>query len=638
MNKWRLCESGASEHSPINEVLIQIMRLFPCLLFLSLSWGLLSPAWGGDCIISRAVLEDAAGTLSITEAAQAQFLPAQPILSNGYTDSAHWLRIVVRPCADGGELVLRIRPTFLDEIKLYEADPAAPGGWKIRVTGDRTPYSARERASVVLGFAIKPLKPESVYYLRLKTTSSSLLNIEALEPHQAQIKDTWLGLYQTGYLAFMLSLLIWAINNYAAGRQRVIAWFIIHQIIFLSLNLALMGWLAPLCASDYIGFVDKLTSIIIWANAFFTGIFHRILLTPFMPPRLAMRGVDAIILVILSDLVLMVSDHMRLALNILALIVVLSSPMFVILAFCARHEAAPGRRILRIIYSLIAVSLLVMQLPILGWSNAIEWNLMNSMPVHGFIAACLMFALLHLRSRQLLRDGEQAVLNLALIGQQLDLERAQREAQNRFMSMLNHELKMPLSVIRMALGMKEVSATVKKHAQQSVQDMDAVIERCLQADRLEQPHPVPGRQSCRIDYMLAELRTASSTPQRLVIQFGALPAIDTDPQLLRIALANLIDNALKYAEPHSAVHIDLSLFEHQGQLGVLKNIVNTTSKADMPDPQRVFDKYYRGPGAQGKTGSGLGLYLVRNVTEQLGGWIRYCPSENEVRFELWLPV
>lgn len=612
------------------------MRSFPCLLFLVLSWSLSFAAWGGDFIVSRAVLEDRTGTLSIAEAAQATFLPSDAILSKGYTDSAHWLRIVVRPRADGGELVLRIRPAFLDEIKLYEPDPAVPGGWKVRVTGDRTPYSARERASLALGFAVKPVKPDSVYYLRLKTTGSSTLNVEALEPHQAQIKDMWLGMYQTCYLGFMLSLLVWAINNYVYSRQRVVAWFIFHQITHLCHNFALMGWLAPLLASDPSGFVDKLTSGIVWANALVAAIFHRTLLALFEPLRLAMRGVDAMILVILGALAIMASGHMRLALHISALMITLCIPMIVVLAFSARREAAPGRRILRIIYSLLAVSLLINQLPLLGWIKAIEWNL-YAMSVNGFIAACLMFALLHLRTRRLLRDGEQAVLKLALVGQQLEMERSQREEQNRFMSMLNHELKMPLSVIRMTLGMKEVSATVKKHAQQSVQDVDAVIERCLQADQLEQRRLVLGREPCRVDTMLDELRTASATPQRLVIQFEVLPAVDTDPQLLRIALGNLIDNALKYAEPQSAVYINVNLFEHQGRRGILNSIANASGTAGMPDPQRVFDKYYRGPGAQGKTGSGLGLYLVRSVTELLDGWIRYCPSENEVRFELWIP-
>lgn len=608
------------------------------LLFLfALGWIYCSAAWCDDFIVARAVLEDPAGSLSIADAVGAKFLPSAPILAKGYTDSVHWLRIVVRPRIGGGELILRIRPTFLDEIKLYETDPAAPDGWKVHVTGDRTPYLERERASPVLGFAIKPAQPESVYYLRLKTTSTSLLHVEALTPHQAQLKDMRLNLYQTAYLGFMLALLVWAINDYLASRQRVVAWFGFYQAIHIVFNFAFLGGLAPLLESYPPGLVDRLTSLLVWANALFAAIFHRIVLTPFAPPRVIMRVFDAIVLMILGNLAVMAFGYMHVALHFNALMVMWILLIGLALVFSARNEAAPGRLILRTLYSAQAVSLVISQLPVLGWSNAIEWNL-NAVLVQGSVTACLMFILLHLRSRQLRREGQQALLKLALTQQQLDLERGQRETQNRFMSMLNHELKTPLSVIRMALAMKEITAVIKNIAQQSVQDIDAIVERCLQADRLEQQPLIPERQSCSVEQLLDELRTASAMPQRLLIQAEALPALETDPQLLRIAVSNLIDNALKYAEPQSLVHIDVSLFEHQGRRGILKCIANASGPAGMPDPQRVFDKYYRAPGAQGKSGSGLGLYLVRSVTEQLGGWIRYCPFENEVRFELWIPL
>lgn len=613
------------------------MRSLPFLLLLAMVWSFCSVAWGDDFIVSRTVLEDRSGTLSIEEAVQAKFLPSEPILSKGYTDSVHWLRIVVRPRADGGELILRIRPAFLDEIKLYEAAPSVPGGWKTRVTGDRTPYLERERASMVLGFAIKPAQPENVYYLRLKTTSTSLLNVEALAPHQAQIKDMRLTLYQTVYLGFMLALLVWAVNDYLSSRQRVVAWFGFHQATYIALNFAFLGAFAPLLESYPPDLVDHLTSLMVWANCLFSAIFHRVLLVPFAPSKFIMRGFDAMVLVMLSELAIMAFGYVRLALHINALMVVLFIPVGLALAFSTRKDVIPGRRVLRTVYSLQAVSLVISQLPVLGWVKAIEWNL-NVILVLGSITASLMFILLHLRSRQLVHEGQQALLKLALTRQQLDIERTQREAQNRFMSMLNHELKTPLSVIRMALGMKQTTAAVKNLAQQSVRDVDAIIERCLQTDQLEQKQLAPRRQPCRVDQLLAELRSASATPQRLMIQSETLPALETDPQLLRIAVGNLIDNALKYAEPQSAVRIDVSLFEHQGRSGILKRIANASGTAGMPDPQRVFDKYYRAPGAQGKTGSGLGLYLVRSVIEQLGGWIRYCPFENEVRFELWIPL
>jgi signal transduction histidine kinase len=248
-----------------------------------------------------------------------------------------------------------------------------------------------------------------------------------------------------------------------------------------------------------------------------------------------------------------------------------------------------------------------------------------------------MLLLLNIRSRQLKKDGLQASLQLELTQIELTSERRQREDQNRFMAMLSHELKTPLSVIRMALGMQAPTATVQRHAQQSVADMDAVVERCLQVDQLEQQQLTSAQQVCHVEDLLISLCDASAAPQRFVIQAQALPTIKTDPQLLHIALGNLIDNAFKYADDEKKIQIEACPSEQQAQHGIFISVSNAPGHAGMPDPQRVFAKYYRSPGALRKTGSGLGLYLVRGTIEQLGGWVRYTPSVNEVRFELWIP-
>lgn len=143
---------------------------------------------GEDHIISRALLEDKESSLSIKQAGHASFKPARPILAAGYTNSTHWLRLIVRPRADGGELVLRIRPTYLDEITLFEPDATTPGRWRMWVTGDRTPWIDRNYSSVLPGFLIHPTA-ETIYYLRLKTTSTSLIKVEALTPPDAHHAD-----------------------------------------------------------------------------------------------------------------------------------------------------------------------------------------------------------------------------------------------------------------------------------------------------------------------------------------------------------------------------------------------------------------------------------------------------------------
>jgi len=602
-----------------------------------LGWSFSLAAWGDDYIVSREVYEDRSGTLPVEEAVQAKFLPSKAIFTGGYTASAFWFRIVVPARPQGGEMILRIRPAILDEVTLYEPDPLKPGDWKSRVTGDRTPFLARELDSVALGFMVKAKAVESVYYLRLKTDGASIFNVEALDPNEAKLKEISQWQIMLLYLGGMLWMLFWGVNDYFSSRQPVVAWFILLLGAQIFRGFAVMGYLAPQIPANA-PLVDGLTSLSVCAGILCAALFHRALLKPFAPSPLGMRGLDGLIVVCLADLALLAAGHPEIALRINAWVSLSFVLLLIVLSFTARTEAIPGRRLLRTIYLLLGGSLIVISLPFLGrLSEVSEWSL-NLVFVQGIGAAFLMFVLLHQRSRQILRDAKQAVLKLELTRQHLELEKAQRETQSRLMAMLSHELKTPMSVIRMALGMKELSPVVKRHAQQSVQDMDAVVERSLQADQLDQHQLVPKRQPCHVDKLLAELRDASASPQRLHIGAQTLPVVETDNLLLHIVLANLIDNALKYAEPHSTIRIDARPTVQQERQGILIGIANTPGSAGMPDPQRVFEKYYRSPGAGGKTGSGLGLYLVRSMSELIGGSIKYCPTQTEVRFELWIPL
>ena len=221
----------------------------------------------------------------------------------------------------------------------------------------------------------------------------------------------------------------------------------------------------------------------------------------------------------------------------------------------------------------------------------------------------------------------------------LTIEIRRRNDQDNFLSMLSHELKTPLSVLRMAVGGEgTLSANTRKHAQQSIQDMDTIIYRCLQVDRLQQQGHTVALQTCQVAELLSALQTASLAPDRMQLSAAELPTLQTDPQLLSIALNNLVDNALKYAAPQSVIRINACQQVHKRRAGILMTVSNTVGHAGWPNADRVFKKYHRGPRAHSTTGSGLGLYLVHTVARLLGGWVRYVPAEGEVRFALWIPL
>ncbi len=242
------------------------------------------------------------------------------------------------------------------------------------------------------------------------------------------------------------------------------------------------------------------------------------------------------------------------------------------------------------------------------------------------------------RIRWMLVGTVTAVVIILLLASALTIQIQQRSEQENFFSMLSHELKTPLAVIRMALSQNQISERSRTHAQQSVLDMDTIVHRCLQVDRLQQSGHAAIRQGVQIRELLDNLQTASATPQRLQITVPDLPTFSTDPQLLSIALNNLIENALKYSPAVSTVQISASCQTHKRRPGILLRVSNAVGGAGMPDSRQVFHKYYRGARAHNVTGSGLGLYLVHSVVRLLGGWVRYAPSQDRVCFEIWLPT
>jgi signal transduction histidine kinase len=308
-----------------------------------------------------------------------------------------------------------------------------------------------------------------------------------------------------------------------------------------------------------------------------------------------------------------------------------------VLPFAARRESSPSRRVLRIICSLQTLSLLISMLPIMGWVEAIEWTL-HATIIHGLISGSLMFLVLHLRSRQLKREGQQAKLELVLSDQHLQLERSRTEEQSRFMAMLNHELKTPLSVMRMVVGTPAPTQELLVHADLAVRDMNNVIERCLQAEKLTDRQLAANLVDCKLHEELEQLRRNSPAPERLLIDTKIFLMLKTDVQMLRIILANLIDNAMKYSPPESHIQIQVAP-EHQGHgEGISIVVQNLPGLAGWPDPDKIFQKYYRSTAAHHQIGTGLGLYLIENIARQLGGRVDYVPDNLTVRFKLWLPT
>jgi two-component system OmpR family sensor kinase len=213
--------------------------------------------------------------------------------------------------------------------------------------------------------------------------------------------------------------------------------------------------------------------------------------------------------------------------------------------------------------------------------------------------------------------------------------RAQLQAtddRRRFLQRLDHELKNPLTAIR--AGLANLSQCLRPgEGQNALASVEAETLRLsrLTAD-LRKLAELETRPLERVPVDLAELlqeasnlvqetsRSQSQAQDRYLALTlpqapWPLPAVRGDWDLLFLAVYNLLDNAYKFTQPGDTVEV--RAFE-DGALVVLE-IADTGPGIPEAEVPHVWEELYRGQGARGVRGSGLGLALVRAVAERHGG-------------------
>jgi signal transduction histidine kinase len=192
--------------------------------------------------------------------------------------------------------------------------------------------------------------------------------------------------------------------------------------------------------------------------------------------------------------------------------------------------------------------------------------------------------------------------------------------------MVSHEFRTPLAIINTVTQQlaRQLDAPRDKNLQRcanvraATQRMTDMMDEFLSADR------VGG--ALRLNMGLFEPRqfmnalVAEWEGERLELVCDHLPDSFTgDAALLRVAVRNLIANALQHSPVASPVRIALQGTPDRGL-----EISVTDQGAGIPEDElpKLFQKYFRGRGSQGQPGAGLGLYLVESIAALHGGSVR----------------
>lgn len=251
-----------------------------------------------------------------------------------------------------------------------------------------------------------------------------------------------------------------------------------------------------------------------------------------------------------------------------------------------------------------------------------------------------------IRSRKL-EQQERQRLEIQAVIEETEKHKYQEEQQRKFMLMLTHELKNGLSVLRLYLqaDIRQMH-NLNKLADQSINDMDSILDRCSEVDHLDRNQIMLNYQPLLITDLISALIEKNTHKERIYFASHIAPLkINTDQVLLKTILGNLLDNALKYSPSDSAITISITeetcddsaqIERHKNMLSICIN--NALLPSDRPDPEAIFKKYYRGPKSYRTTGSGLGLYITKSMTELIGGNISYTENHDIVTMKLCIPI
>ena len=217
--------------------------------------------------------------------------------------------------------------------------------------------------------------------------------------------------------------------------------------------------------------------------------------------------------------------------------------------------------------------------------------------------------------------------------------------QRDFLALVTHEFRGPLAVIATAADNLALSAAgsaddVQLRAiriRRTVNRMSMLIENVLAGDRLdaaEKPFAVVEAFDLNEILRLAQAALDDDAVSRVTFIPGDEALVSGDRYLLEIALQNLTQNALKYSPPTSPVTVQLSI-------DAATAFVTVTDRGTGVPPDAhafIFLKYYRANG-QRVNGSGLGLYISREIARQHGGELTLVASDTTgSTFRLSLPL
>lgn len=613
----------------------QIFKMLTAVLLMAASVSMAAP-----CRVDMGYFVDPTAKLSAAEAFGYDYQPFTGVLNHGYTEAAVWIRVDVTACSPSSvsgddDWVVRIRPTYFDQVALFM--PALSIDSPVAYTGDTTTLATASYRSINLGFEIPMVDIKAPFFLRASTQSSNTLKVEVLTKTQAETADLQQA-YLNGFILTLLTLfMIWALLQLVLDRDTFSLVFAWQQTVVVLHALFILGY-GRFFLSDVLGarLVDFTTSILVLLYIGSRLLFEFYLFLQIYPPKKYVRCFYPLAFAWLGGVLtfLFYSERLGLMLNLtigmLGIVVCLVLSSLTPERMKGASDIILPKKVLVGYFALMCLLSVSFVLPMQGITGGMDW-IVDLPATLGVVSSSLVVLTLLVRRHYIEKNAKALAENLLRVEERANFEREKRAEQAHMLAVLIHEVKNPLAVAKLNLGLARDSERSHARLGRSIDNIDAIVEQCGLSLQFEQELIKPSLRRCDVTRFMNEFMDDLPYRQRLHVDLASSVAIETDPRLLKIVVTNLLDNANKYALAETTIHVRL---EQQAAGGMALCVGNQVDPTLEIDPEKIFSKFYRAPSTGSQSGSGLGLYICSNISKALGLRLSVNVSEGYVEFTL----
>lgn len=220
----------------------------------------------------------------------------------------------------------------------------------------------------------------------------------------------------------------------------------------------------------------------------------------------------------------------------------------------------------------------------------------------------------------------------------LSKEKELNDLKSKFLSMVSHEFKTPLSgILTSAILIEKYKLTEQqgnremhlKTITEKVHFLNSILNDFLSVEKLESGKvnyfPTKFKLSKIVDEVIYDANMQLKEGQKIIYpdNIDAL-SLYQDEKVLELILTNLVNNSIKYSPENAIIEMTITQNEANTQFSIKDNGIGIPQE----DQKNIFNRYFRARNVLLTRGTGIGLNIVKNHLENLKGKVSFKSKEN----------